>query len=183
MGREEDPRGEALVISMCSKRKALERGPAKYVYGGTLIKLISSLVLKLKATWLILSAKYGLIGSDEVIESYDAYLPMLPTSEREHLKELVKSKCKELRAKVIVTVLSKHYASLLDCNLKADVAIVVGHPPPKLTAKEIINLKPRGIGQYYKVLKVLEWCGGNLEEFVRCVKERIGDGGFNFVEL
>ncbi len=183
MDSEEDFGGEALVISMCSKKKALERGPAKYVYGGTLVRLVSNLVLKLSANWLILSAKYGLINSNEVIESYDTYLLDLTQAERERLKDLVRSKCKGLKAKVIITVLSKYYATLLDCDLRADIAIVVGHTPPGLSAKEIINLKPKGIGQYYKALKVLEECGGKLEEFVRCVKKRIRNGDVDFVEL
>ncbi len=184
MDSEEDTRVKTLIISMCSKKKALQKGKAKDVYSGTLIKLVSYLASKLNARWFILSARYGLISSDEIIERYDTYLANLTKKEINALMDLVSAKCWNNKLELLITVLSKRYAKLLDpCEFYTNTAIVIGQPPANLFADETITFKPKGIGRYYKILKLLNSCSESHEEFVRCVKERARDREFDFVEL
>ncbi|WP_421077643.1 peroxide stress protein YaaA [Methanothermococcus sp. Ax23] len=86
-----------LLILSCSKtKKNIDRAPAIELYDGMYYRVLRknfNLKDNKNLDILILSAKYGLIDSNEIIDYYD----QLMTSKRaEELKDSVKSKLKEV---------------------------------------------------------------------------------------
>lgn len=73
--------GPALLVVGCSRRKStrLERGPAWDIYDGPLFQVLKK-ALRDRPGWeaevavLIVSARYGVIGPDRIIATYDEHL-------------------------------------------------------------------------------------------------------------
>lgn len=68
---------DKLIIIPCGKKKIWDDGvttgpiPARNAYTGTMFKLGVQLSESMKADWIVLSAKYGFIRPDHLIEPYD----------------------------------------------------------------------------------------------------------------
>lgn len=61
-----------LILS-CSKNKKIDRGPAWQLYDGPTYRVLRLHLKKRNDLWvLVLSAKYGLIKFDDVIDTYDS---------------------------------------------------------------------------------------------------------------
>ena len=71
-----------VVLIACSSRKLNRKARAKDLYQGTLFRAsLAWARSQAPDTILVLSAKYGLVGLDEVIEPYDLTLNELPVAE------------------------------------------------------------------------------------------------------
>ena len=114
----------------------------------------------------VVSAKYGIIDCEEEIEPYDVYLASLSPHQLEILKKKISKRCYELKGpwNVVVTNLSSKYSRLLDCNIVAEKALVIGSKPVNLKAEKVVIYKFRTIGQQYHYLSKLEELLESLQE-------------------
>lgn len=71
-----------LVLVGCVKTKRSGRHPARDLYTSELFRLRRARAEESGKPWFILSAKYGLVSPDEVINSYDRAMADLSTAER-----------------------------------------------------------------------------------------------------
>ena len=81
----------------CSAKKLNKRCRASFLYQGTLFKESLKYCQNKYKEIYILSAKYGLIELDKIIEPYDLKLSDLNKSERKNWAERVKQRMKELK--------------------------------------------------------------------------------------
>ncbi len=169
MDREEAAGSEALLLTHCTKRKRARRGKAKEVYSGP-IKNLFVMAERLGMSCFVLSAKYGLITCDEVIEPYDVYLGELEGERLEELKALVREQFRliDKRWDLAVIALTKAYSALLPRPVKARRAVVIGYG--NVEAEKVVVVKPRTLGQRYKLYRELGEVG-SLEELLRLVEE------------
>lgn len=72
----------ALVLISCTKAKLATPAPARHLYSSPAFQMKRQLAEKAGATWLVLSAKHGLVKSDDVIEPYDETLVGMRISDR-----------------------------------------------------------------------------------------------------
>ncbi len=78
-----DPGSRAHVILLgCVKKKRSSAAPAKDIYASPLWNARRMYAEAARTDWMILSAKYGLLEPDKVIEPYDASLSELSRSEQ-----------------------------------------------------------------------------------------------------
>ncbi|MDK3256583.1 DUF6884 domain-containing protein [Blastococcus capsensis] len=70
----DDP-GAGVVLVGCSGSKAPGPAPAAELFTGVAFRKARDLAARSGKPWYVLSAKFGLLHPDEVIASYDAYLP------------------------------------------------------------------------------------------------------------
>jgi hypothetical protein len=78
-----------LYLISCSKAKGKRPGPARELYQGGLFKLSRDLVEAQRGAYLILSAKYGLLRPETVIEPYDMSVPAMTSRHRKSWAEKV----------------------------------------------------------------------------------------------
>ncbi len=94
-----------LILIGCVKEKRAGRHLARELYASQLFKRRRAYAESLAAPWYILSAKYGLVEPDQVIDSYDLSLKDLPAHERRAWSEKVfrdlEQKAGSLNGKVI----------------------------------------------------------------------------------
>jgi hypothetical protein len=74
------PKPVALVA--CCKSKLDRPAPAKELYTGQLFRASRAYVEAQGWPWFVLSAKYGLVSPDTVIEPYESYLADMPAEDR-----------------------------------------------------------------------------------------------------
>lgn len=74
-------RGCSLALVACSARKLDHAAPAKELYQGDLFKKQRTWLEKTDVPWAILSAKYGLVMPDDVIEPYEQALKHMSRAE------------------------------------------------------------------------------------------------------
>jgi hypothetical protein len=72
----------AIILVSCVKKKALSAMPARHLYLSSWFKKASAYAEKSGLEWFILSAKYGLVEPDKVINPYNQTLKMMKKSER-----------------------------------------------------------------------------------------------------
>lgn len=77
----EDKPGDVFLVS-CVKSKQDHATPAKEMYISNLFRSARGFVQSRKCNWFILSAKYGLLQPDQVIEPYELTLKGMPIAER-----------------------------------------------------------------------------------------------------
>ena len=149
------------MLTSCTKRKGRERGPAKEVYKGS-VRNLFKLAEEMGFECFVVSAKYGLIGCDEVIEPYDVYLKELNDQGLKRLKVIISSKCPKLRGpwEVVITNLSSAYASITCCEILAQRALIIGSRPPGLRALYEVHYKYKTLGERNRLLK-------NIKELIR----------------
>ncbi|MBY9004314.1 MAG: hypothetical protein KGD73_10110 [Candidatus Lokiarchaeota archaeon] len=65
------PNRQIVIITGCSIKKQAKKAPAHKLYQGVVFKKVKDLAKLHDLDFMILSAKYGLIQSTEIIEPYD----------------------------------------------------------------------------------------------------------------
>lgn len=73
---------KTIVLVGCGKEKLSRSAPAKDMYTGPLFKKARAYAERVGDDWRIISAKYGLLHPDEVIEPYDETVSGKPQRER-----------------------------------------------------------------------------------------------------
>ncbi len=81
----------ALYLVSCVGRKLSVPAPAKDLYTSQLFRKSRTFVESINQPWLILSAKYGLVSPEQVIEPYDLTLKKMPKAERRRWAEAIAS--------------------------------------------------------------------------------------------
>ena len=71
-----------FVLISCSKKKISYPAPAKILYDSPLFKNSRSYAEAITDSWFVLSAKYGLLLPDEMVEPYDLALWDLSNEEK-----------------------------------------------------------------------------------------------------
>lgn len=84
--REQPP----IVLVACSAQKLGHAAAAKDLYVGDLFKKARAYAEQLGGSWLILSAKHGLINPERVIEPYDECLADKTSAQRDKWTEMVR---------------------------------------------------------------------------------------------
>jgi hypothetical protein len=106
-----------IYLVSCVSKKKNATLPAKTLYDSEWFRKARSYVESTGKTWYILSAKYGLIEPDSLIEPYNQTLNLMPKDERVRWSNRVLS---ELKARitrndtVIILAGSKYQEYLLD---------------------------------------------------------------------
>jgi hypothetical protein len=75
-------KSKTIILVSCVKKKALSAKPARYLYLSSWFKKASHYAEKSGLVWFILSAKYGLVEPDKIIDPYNQTLNMMKKSER-----------------------------------------------------------------------------------------------------
>ena len=71
-----------VMLVSCGKRKSTKPCQAKEMYNSSRFQCLKSIAEQFGLEWYILSAKYGLLSPNEVIEPYDLSLAMCPLEEQ-----------------------------------------------------------------------------------------------------
>jgi len=109
--------GRVLVITECTKEKlsynSSMKAPAKMMYRGKLFEAVREFCESKKLDYLVISAKYGLLHPNEVIEGYDKVLRT--RRDVEEIKPLVEQRLKPILADYdkIVVIAGKRYRETL----------------------------------------------------------------------
>jgi len=108
---------KVLVITECTKEKlgydSSIKVPAKQMYQGRLFKTVRNYCEKMGFDYLIISAKYGLLHPDDVIEGYEMVLKTKEDVER--IRPQVEEKLRPLleRYDKVVVIAGKQYREVL----------------------------------------------------------------------
>jgi cytoplasmic iron level regulating protein YaaA (DUF328/UPF0246 family) len=78
-----------IGLISCSKQKLDHPAPAQELYQGQLFKLSKKWISSRCDEWAILSARYGLVMPDQVIEPYDLALSRLPRLKQQRWRDWV----------------------------------------------------------------------------------------------
>lgn len=98
-----------VALIPCTRGKRPEGMTARTLYKGGIFSLnVRHAALSSKRT-LVLSAKYGLLGLDDPVRYYDAYIPALGPRERAQLLALIAEQAKPLRDLRILSYLPAAY--------------------------------------------------------------------------
>lgn len=76
------PRPKTIGLVSCVKRKGPLRAPARDLYTSPLFRKMRRYAIAHSDRWFILSAKYGLVHPDAMIEPYEVTLKGMRASER-----------------------------------------------------------------------------------------------------
>ena len=102
-----------LILLGCVKKKRDYAGPARDVYASPLWVYRRKYAESRGRAWYILSAKHGLLASDDWIDPYDLSLVNLPAAKRrawsQRVLNALKEKVPELRGKIIEIHAGKPY--------------------------------------------------------------------------
>ena len=144
-------------MTSCTKRKGKEPAKAKHLYRGPVRRLFD-LADKLNARCYVLSAKHGLISCEDVIAPYDVYLGGLTREQIADLKRRISERCGVLEGpwRLSVIHLSSKYASIIDCNIVSEKALVIGSPPKGLKAGRLKVVKYKTLGERARLLASLD---------------------------
>ena len=125
-----------LYLIACSQSKLDRAAPAAELYTGQAFKLAMRAAKAADADVLILSALYGVLEPDDVIDPYNCYLGGLPAMDRAIWAITTAAQLAPHRERFAVILAGKHYAAACD----------------DFTNKRE-PLKGLGIGQQLSVLK------------------------------
>jgi hypothetical protein len=125
-----------LYLIACSMSKLDRAAPAAELYTGQAFKLAMRAAKAADADVLILSALYGVLEPDDVIDPYECYLGGLPAMDRAIWAITTAAQLAPHRERFAVILAGKHYAAACD----------------DFTNKRE-PLKGLGIGQQLRVLK------------------------------
>jgi len=109
--------GKVLVITGCTKEKlgsdSSVKAPAKQMYQGRLFKLVRKFCESMKIDYLIISAKYGLLHPDEIIEGYEKVLRT--KKDVEEIRPIVEEKLRPILRNYdkILVIAGKRYREVL----------------------------------------------------------------------
>ena len=125
-----------LYLIACSMSKLDRAAPAAELYTGQAFKLSMKAAKAADADVLILSALYGVLEPDDVIDPYECYLGGLPAMDRAIWAITTAAQLAPYRERHAVILAGKHYAAACDDF-----------------ANKREPLKGLGIGQQLRVLK------------------------------
>ena len=111
----------SLYLVSCVGQKLSVPAPAADLYTSAWFRKARSYVAESGEPWFILSAKYGLVHPDKVIEPYDATLNTMPVADR---REWARSVLGDLESYVagmetVVVLAGKRYRQFLEGPLAA----------------------------------------------------------------
>lgn len=72
----------ALVLISCTKAKLSQPAPARYLYSSPAFQMKRRLAEQAGASWVVLSAKHGVLQSDDVVQPYDETLTTMGVAAR-----------------------------------------------------------------------------------------------------
>ena len=132
-------RGTVYCVS-CVSQKRTQAIAAKDLYISSLFTKARHFVEESPAPWFILSAKYGLVHPDEVIEPYDLTLNNLGVADRRRWANQVLGQIQALKTKPkkIVMLAGARYREFLEPKLK-DLGIQVDVPMEGLRIGEQLS--------------------------------------------
>ena len=136
--------GKTLLITGCCKEKLDHPAPAKDLYQGRLFKLVKTYTETNQFDWVIISAEYGLVTPEQVLEPYDTQIKTIGDVKRVHqlVMPVLESTWGDY-AKIIV-ILGKRYRQVIEPELTQ-------LPPQKV----VIIEDKRGIGGLCQQVKAL----------------------------
>ncbi|RMD89155.1 MAG: hypothetical protein D6811_12745 [Alphaproteobacteria bacterium] len=104
-----------LHLVSCVSKKAAAPAPARDLYLSDWFRKARAFVESQGGLWYILSAKYGLVQPDEIIEPYDRTLRTMPISARKEWAQRVVNQLEreKLHAGKIVVLAGRRYREFL----------------------------------------------------------------------
>lgn len=103
-----------LYLIACSMSKLDHAAPAAELYTGQAFKLAMKAAKAADADVLILSALYGVLEPDDVIDPYECYLGGLPAMDRAIWAITTAAQLAPHRERYAVILAGKHYAAACD---------------------------------------------------------------------
>jgi hypothetical protein len=109
---------QTLVITSCCKKKLDYPAPARELYQGQLFKIVCEYAEKNNYDLIILSAKYGLIALNDVIEPYDQQLKSV--KDAKIMAERIYDSLAVILSsyKKIIVIMGKYYRRAIEDMLK-----------------------------------------------------------------
>ncbi len=145
---------KVLIITECSKEKlgytSSVKAPAKLMYQGRLFKTVKEYAETMGFDYVIISAKYGLIFPDEMIEGYEKVLQT--TDDVEKIRSIVEEKLKPILndyEKIVVIAGEKYRETLRN-----------------LWDERFITVRSKGYGDLCRIIKEALPKEKSLLEFV-----------------
>lgn len=133
----------ALVLIGCSASKTAGAAQARDLYTGALFRLSVQYAEDRGLPWLVLSARYGVVGPDQVIQSYDQRLPTdYETRKLWATNAFLQLRRRGVLDRPVVILAGQLYREFLTPRLRADSVGPVTAP-----------LQSLGIGQQKQRLK------------------------------
>ncbi len=148
-----NPFNDIIVITSCSNSKKSYPCKARELYTGQLFRMVNSLCNKFDFHLKILSAKYGLIGPDQVLKPYNFRIKYkkdiekLQIRTKDSIEEIIK------KYKKIIVIAGKNYREVL---------------LPYFNDKFFIIINNKGIGKYFSQLK--EFINMGRDNFLNCLE-------------
>jgi hypothetical protein len=120
---------DALVLISCSKAKLPYPAPAKYLYCSPAFQMKRALAERAHAPWLILSAKYGIVVPNALIEPYDITLTGMGVAARREWAERVLTELAPISRKAgrVVFFAGQRYSEYLVPPLMS-VGVAISEP-------------------------------------------------------
>ena len=136
----------SLYLVSCVGQKLSVPAPAADLYTSAWFRKARSYVAKSGEPWLILSAKYGLVHPDKVIEPYDVTLNTMPVADRREWARKVFADLESYLAGVetVVFLAGKRYRQFLEVALAAK-GVTVSVPMEGLRIGEQLSWLEREI--------------------------------------
>lgn len=134
-----------LHLVSCVSKKAAAPAPARDLYLSDWFRKARAFVESRGGPWYVLSAKYGLVHPDEIIEPYDDTLTTMPISARKAWAERVarQLELEGFHARTIVVLAGRRYREFLMPTLQR-MADTVEVPMEGLgTGRQLAWLKDR----------------------------------------
>jgi hypothetical protein len=123
-----------IALIACCKTKKAHAAPAQDLYQGDLFKKARAYAESHCDDFAILSAKYGLVRKDQVIEPYEQTLNKMPAAKRREWACFINARCRELQQEhpdelvVFVILAGEHYRAAFEkyntYNLRYETPLV-----------------------------------------------------------
>jgi cytoplasmic iron level regulating protein YaaA (DUF328/UPF0246 family) len=145
---------KVLIIIECSKEKLGYTGsikaPAKMMYQGRLFKTVKEYAETMGFDYVIISAKYGLVFPNEIIEGYEKVLKTAEDVER--IRPMVEEKLKPILTnyKKILVIAGEKYRDVLR----------------NLWDARFVTIKSKGYGDLCRIIKILIPKGRTILEYI-----------------
>lgn len=102
-----------LIIVACAKQKLAVKAPARDLYTSPLFSLSWRWAEATEQQIVVLSAKHGIVGTDDVLEPYDTFLGNLGRAEVARLTDLVRQQLAPHATERMIVLGGKDYVSLV----------------------------------------------------------------------
>lgn len=104
---------KTLLLTSCSSKKLSTSAPAKFLYQGVIFKKIKKIAKNNHFDFKIISAKYGLLNSNEIIKPYDKSIKN--KEDILQLREIVIPKLKSIQNDydLIIIIMGEKYRQVI----------------------------------------------------------------------